>query len=64
MKVLHVVRFVIGVLPNGIENWLRSYNYDRAKFAEFVERYDTIVSEARLHHFNPDDTKDDDLAER
>ncbi len=64
MKVLHVVRFVIGVLPNGIENWLRSYNYDRAKFAEFVERYDTIVSEARLHQFNPDDTEHDDLSER
>ena len=48
MKVLHVARFVIIVLPEGIESWLRSYNRDRAKFAEFVERYDTIVSEARL----------------
>ena len=48
MKVLHVARFVIAVLPKGIENWLRSYNRDRGKFAEFVERYDTIVSEARF----------------
>ena len=48
MKVLHVARFVIAVLPKGIENWLQSYNRDREKFAEFVERYDTIVSEARL----------------
>ena len=48
MKVLHVTRFVIIVLPEGIESWLRSYNRDRAKFGEFVERYDTIVSEARL----------------
>ncbi len=48
MKVLHVARFVIIVLPEGIESWLRSYNRDRAKFGEFVERYDTIVSEARL----------------
>jgi len=48
MKVLHVARFVIEVLPKGIENWLRSYNRDRKKFGEFVERYDTIVSEARF----------------
>lgn len=48
MKVFHVARFVITVLPHGIENWLDSYNRERGKFAEFVERYDTIVSEARL----------------
>lgn len=48
MKVLHVARFVIAVLPEGIENWLRSYNRDRKKFGEFGERYDTIVSEARF----------------
>ena len=48
MKVLHVARFVITVLPQGIENWLQSYNLNREKFAEFVERYDTIVSEARF----------------
>ena len=48
MKVLHVARFVIAVLPQGIEKWLQSYNRNRGKFAEFVERYDTVVSEARL----------------
>ena len=48
MKVLHVARFVIVMLPEGIENWLRSYNRDFGKFAEFIERYDTIVSEARM----------------
>lgn len=48
MKVFHVARFVITVLPQGIENWLSSYNRERGKFTEFVERYDTIVSEARL----------------
>ena len=31
----------------GIEKWLRSYTQERGKFSEFVERYDTIVSEAR-----------------
>ena len=48
MKVLHVARFVISVLPKGIRNWLESYNRDREKFGEFVERYDTIVSETRV----------------
>ena len=48
MKVFHVARFVLTILPQGIEKWLHSYNLDRKKFAEFVERYDTIVSEARL----------------
>ena len=60
MKVLHVARFVLSVLPNGIENWLRSYNRDREKFAEFVERYDTIVSEARLSQSGSDETREDD----
>ena len=41
-------RFVIAVLPLAIVKWLESYNQDRGKFAEFVERYDTVVSEARL----------------
>ena len=48
MKVFHVVRFVTAVLPRGIERWLESYNRERGKFAEFIERYDTVVSEARL----------------
>ena len=48
MKVFHVARFALTILPQGIEKWLHSYNQDRKKFAEFVERYDTIVSEARL----------------
>ena len=48
MKVFHVARFVVTVLPRGIESWIRSYNRERSKFAEFIERYDTIVSEARL----------------
>ena len=48
MKGFHVARFVIAILPKGIENWLRSYNREREKFAEFVERYDTIVSEVRF----------------
>ena len=48
MKVFHVARFVVTVLPQAIVKWLQSYNEDRGKFAEFVERYDTVVSEARL----------------
>ncbi len=53
MKVFHVARFVCVVLPHGIEHWLRSYNSRPRKFSEFVERYDTIVSEARLTPSTP-----------
>lgn len=51
-KVFHVYRFVLQVIPEGIKNWLRSYNIDRDKFVEFVTRYDSVVSEARTleHH--------------
>ena len=48
MRVFHVARFVIVVLPGAVKKWLESYNQDRSKFAGFVERYDTIVSESRL----------------
>ena len=48
MKVFHVARFVMVVLPGGLAKWLQSYNQERTKFPEFVERYDTVVSEARV----------------
>jgi len=48
MKVLHLARFVKALLPRGLEKWMQSYDQDREKFADFVERYDTVVSEARL----------------
>ena len=48
MKVFHVSRLMVFVLPQGIAKWLDSYNQDRSKFAEFIERYDTIASEARM----------------
>ena len=48
MKVFHVARFVMVVLRGGLAKWLQSYNQERTKFPEFVERYDTVVSEARV----------------
>ncbi len=47
-KNFHVYRFFLKVLPEGIKNWLQSYNKNRDKFVDFVSRYDTIVSEARM----------------
>ena len=47
-KPFHVALFVLVVLPSGIEKWLSSYNQDREKIYSFVERYDRIVSEARM----------------
>ena len=48
-KCFDVVRFVQEILPSGVARWLETYNRDPAKFLTFVERYDTIVSEARLN---------------
>ena len=41
------------ILPEGIKNWLQSYNENRDKFVDFVTRYDSVVSEARTveQHF-------------
>ena len=50
MKVLHLARFVKAVLPPGLKRWMQSYDQDREKLADFVNRYDTVVSEARLPH--------------
>ena len=47
-KNFHLARFTATVLPQGIDRWIRSYNERPAKFLQFVHRYDTIVSEARL----------------
>ena len=44
----HVARFIIVILPKGIENWLVTYNKDREKISQFIDRYDTVISEARL----------------
>ena len=52
-KGFHVYRFVMKILPEGIKNWLQSYNENRDKFVDFVTRYDSVVSEARTveQHF-------------
>ena len=47
-KVFHVSRFMLEVFPRGIEKWLETYNTNPEKFATFVARYDSIVSEARM----------------
>ena len=48
IKSLHVSRFASIVIPRGIEKWIASYNRDREKYVQFISRYDTVVSEARL----------------
>ena len=47
----HVSRFIVIVLPAALEKWLRTYNDEKGKFAQFIHRYDTIVSEARMVEF-------------
>lgn len=36
------------VVAEGISRWGETYNGDHAKFLEFIERYDTTISDARL----------------
>ena len=47
-KNLHSSRLVGDVVPRGIVSWAQSVSGDPEKFMTFVERYDTVVSEARL----------------
>ena len=47
-KNLHLSRFMGSVVPLGVVKWVGSIVGDREKFMTFVERYDTVVSEARL----------------
>lgn len=39
---------LISAYADAIAKWLQSYNDDRAQFETFIERYDLIVSDARL----------------
>ena len=48
IKRFHTSRFLLEVLPKGIEKWFESYNQNRGKIIQFISRYDTIVSEARM----------------
>jgi len=41
---------LVNVLGKAINNWADTYNKDFLKFEKFVERYDTIVSDARLSY--------------
>ena len=46
-KNLHSSRLIGDVVPRGVLSWVQSINGDPEKFMTFVERYDTVVSEAR-----------------
>jgi hypothetical protein len=40
---------LINLVNKGIENWCNSYNDDRSKFEDFVDRYDSIISDSRYN---------------
>ena len=46
-KNLHSARLIGDVVPRGVLKWVQSMSADPEKFMTFVERYDTVVSEAR-----------------
>jgi len=39
---------LINVIATGVGRWMESYNDDPQKIERFVERYDTVISDARL----------------
>lgn len=41
---------LINVIVAGVGRWMESYNADRQKLEKFVERYDTVISDARVAH--------------
>ena len=52
-KNLHSSRLIGDVVPRGVLSWVQSMNGDPEKFMTFVERYDTVVSEARTSVAHP-----------
>ena len=55
----HASRFIAVLLPKAIEKWLRTYIQGNGNIVQFIQRYDTIVSEARMtvHRLKGDDCK-------
>ena len=47
-KSFHMARFCATVLPQGIDSWVQAYDDQPERWGDFISRYDTIVSEARL----------------
>ena len=58
-KNLHSSRLIGDVVPRGILSWVQSMSGDPEKFMTFVERYDTVVSEARTSAAHPPDGESD-----
>ena len=46
-KCLHLSRLFGSVVPFGIANWVRSFDGNPNKVLEFVQRYDTVISDSR-----------------
>lgn len=47
IKVFHEGRFVLSVLPMGIQRWIESYKKDPSKVHRFIMAYDTVLSDSR-----------------
>ena len=47
-KNFHLAKFSAMILPQGIDKWIRSYDEEPTKLLQFITRYDTTVSEARM----------------
>ena len=45
-KNLHVSRLFASVVPRGIANWVRTFHENPGKVLDFIQRYDTVVSDS------------------
>lgn len=52
MKLFNFYKLFVSIC-DGISKWSETYNANRDKFASFIERYDTIISDSRLAEFSP-----------
>ena len=46
-KNLHMARLFGSVIPAGIVKWISALDEDHDKFLDFIQRYDTVISDSR-----------------
>lgn len=46
-KNLHMTRLFGSVIPAGIVKWVNALNEDQDKFLDFMQKYDTVISDSR-----------------
>ena len=54
-KTLHLTRLFGSVIPSGIVKWVGTFDNDPDKFLDFIQKYDTVISDSRTSvAYSPD----------